>query len=208
MANVGVSHRNWNYIIALALLMVITGLSGVYLSNTSSDIPVLEQSQIDQSTSITNPIIPMHSGHDSIDKTFSNTSPSSSSRISTDDRIPNSEQSSSRNDGDWFDPNQWPRDYCPYFENICVHNQHFRVHEKRDEFTLDTKQGKAQKVFGDHMPNIADTLPIYAKIMNATQWNIENNEYQNAHCRYVDGPTNHMILQGYFQAMLGEWVRL
>ena len=104
---------------------------------------------------------------------------------------------------DWFNASRWPKNYCPYYENVCVYNQRFYVFEKEDEFHL-TEKLKAQKIFGDHMPNIHETLPIYAKILNATTWNEEDNEYERAHCRY-DSVANHMIIQGYYQTMLGEW---
>lgn len=181
-----------NFVIALVVLMVITGLSGVFLSSTTRDIPAL-MSTSEQSSQVIPPPAPMESKHNLPSRPFPEPNLSTA-------------HSSAKERGDWFDPNKWPKDgYCPFYENICVHNQHLRVHDQADEFTMDTKGGRAQRVFGDHMPNIADSLPIFAHVLNATQWNSEEHEYEHAHCRFVDGPINHMVIQGFFQSMLGEW---
>eukprot|EP01084_Bolivina_argentea_P028348 52703_1 len=101
---------------------------------------------------------------------------------------------------DWFNANKWPKDYCPYYENICIYNQQLRVFNKDSEFSFNGT--KASKVFGDHMPNTKQALPIYLRILNATIW--KDNEYSQANCRY-NNIVNHMIIQGFFQTMLGEW---
>ena len=103
---------------------------------------------------------------------------------------------------DWFNASRWPKNYCPYYENICVYNQRFYVSKKEDEFHL--PDVPASQLFGANMPNIKETQPIYEKILNATTWNADEKEYEKAQCRY-DSVTNHMIVQGHYQTMLGEW---
>eukprot|EP01084_Bolivina_argentea_P299854 516916_1 len=107
---------------------------------------------------------------------------------------------------DWFNSTKFHSNSqvnfsCPVYENICVYNQHFYVHNKSDEFDL--KFRMHSDLLGVNMPNLHQSIPIYKQFFHATIWN-DNSEYINANC-YYNSIYNHLILEANYQTMLGEF---
>ena len=63
---------------------------------------------------------------------------------------------------DWFDSSKWPLTTCPYYENICIYNQRFRVFNKDDEFSLKPNITPSN-IFGTEEPNINESIDIFFK---------------------------------------------
>ena len=106
---------------------------------------------------------------------------------------------------DWFNKSEWHSNIvvnfsCPVYENICIYNQHFYVHDKIDEFDLKWKQ--QSDLLGAAMPNLRPSSVVYKKFFHATIWN--KNEYETTKC-YYNNIYNHLILEASYQTMLGEF---
>eukprot|EP01083_Nonionella_stella_P079216 217159_1 len=108
-----------------------------------------------------------------------------------------------------FDRKQWffhqfEPSHCPYFENICVHKQHFYVSNPRDQFTLHP-DSRPNDWFGNVVHNSYRSFPIYAKIFEAQLWDKATNEYEMSHCIHDDNTPNHIILSFNYMSMIGEF---
>ena len=120
----------------------------------------------------------------------------------------NEEELKSKFDRYGFDKERWhqlkltPR-HCPYFENICVHRQHFYVFDEQNAFKLYPNSTIAD-IFGFRTQNAQESLDIFKKVFNTRVWNQTTNEYESSHC-ILDSTPNHMILSGIYLSMMGEF---
>lgn len=107
-----------------------------------------------------------------------------------------------------FDKEGWDyfnlsNDHCPYFENICIHKNHFYVHEKKDQFKLNSELID-QDLFGNGMKNSNQSFEIYKQVFNSRIWNETMNEYQNSNC-LLEQTSNHIILSSHFMSIMNEF---
>ena len=166
-------------LIMISILFEITGFSNIFgnMKQESMDLPLsIEYSSIDI----------QHSNNLQQQQLSSSQEP---------------ESLKNQQSQDWFDSTKWLDTECPYFENVCVYNQKFRVFNKEDQFNLHHFESSHQ-LFGTNMPNSAASQYIYGKMFNTSLW--DKQEYESASCHYSDR-FNHLIIGSQYQTMLGEW---
>ncbi|ETO17969.1 hypothetical protein RFI_19332 [Reticulomyxa filosa] len=111
---------------------------------------------------------------------------------------------------DWFTPTRvrlmrkQGLTTCPYWEDICVYNQQFYVHNQSNTFEL-------KYAFWDILGQLVDisrsvelSNEIFESFFRAKVWNETTNEYARAECTYHP-VMNHMIIEDRYMTMLGEF---
>eukprot|EP01084_Bolivina_argentea_P218900 371367_1 len=66
-----------------------------------------------------------------------------------------------------FDRDKWHQfrlhpNYCPYFENICIHKQHFYVFNAQNTFKIHP-QSQSRDMFGQNIKHSVKSFDIYKK---------------------------------------------
>eukprot|EP01084_Bolivina_argentea_P083729 151585_1 len=108
-----------------------------------------------------------------------------------------------------FEKEEWHRfklhpEHCPYYENICIHKQHFYVFNEKELFTLHP-DNKHKDIFGQRIQYSLKTFNLYKEIFNARLWNKSINEYELSHCIHDPFTSNHIILSSNYNTMMGEF---
>lgn len=111
-----------------------------------------------------------------------------------------------------FDRTEWRHhritpNLCPYFEDVCVHKQHFYVFDRNDTFKLHPKFS-SNHVYGDRVKHANPSFDILSNVFNARIWNrsdINFNEFERSHCLEDPLTENHFIMSFKYTSMTGEF---
>ncbi|ETO19816.1 hypothetical protein RFI_17411 [Reticulomyxa filosa] len=95
---------------------------------------------------------------------------------------------------------------CPSWEDICVYNGHFYVHNESEAFELRMHYWGMLGQLVELGSIVEKTNNIYQEFFKAQSWSrtYTSDEYKEAKCTYHP-IVNHMILEAKYMTMLGEF---